>query len=77
MLFRSNCDHLARFIKIAQCEVKMVAVFAVAVEYAITGYDAQYDALAQSLYAPLIPEDRKLRKVVPRIAFSMREFLVQ
>lgn len=32
----ANCDHIARFIKIAQCEVKMVAAIAVAAKYAIT-----------------------------------------
>ena len=73
----TNCDHLARFIKIAQCEVEMDAALAVAAEYAITGYDAQYVALAQSLSAPLITEDRKLRKAVLGIAFSMQEFLAQ
>ena len=52
-------------------------LLAVAVEYAITGYDAQHVALAQSLNAPLITEDRKLRKAVPGIAFLMQEFLVQ
>ena len=42
-----------------------------------TGYDAQYDAPAQSLNAPLITEDRKLRKAVPGIALSMQEFLAR
>jgi predicted nucleic acid-binding protein len=72
-----NCDHLARLIKVAQCEVKVDAALAFAAKYAITGYDAQYVALAQSLNAPLIKEDRKLRKAVPGIAFSMQEFLAQ
>jgi predicted nucleic acid-binding protein len=49
----------------------------VAAKYAVTGYDAQYVALAQSLNAPLITEDRKLREAVPGIAFSMQEFLAQ
>ncbi len=72
---RKLLDHTERFIKVAQCEVKMDAALAVAAKYAITGYDAQYVALAQSLNAPLITEDRKLRKAVPGIAFSMQEFL--
>ena len=71
----TNCDHLARFIKIAQCEVKMVAALAMAADCAITGYDAQYVALAQSLNAPLITEDRKLRAAVPGVALFMQEFL--
>ena len=69
--------HADRFIKVAQCEVEMDAALAVAAEYAITGYDAQYVALAQYLNAPLITEDRKLRKAVPGIACSMQKFLAQ
>jgi len=74
---RKLLDHTDHFIKVAQCEVKMDAALAVAAKYAITGYDAQYVALAQSLNAPLITEDRKLRAAVPGIAFSMQEFLTQ
>ena len=70
-------EYTERFMKVAQCEVKMDAALAVATKYAITGYDAQYVALAQSLNAPLITEDRKLREAVPEIAFSLREFLAQ
>ena len=70
-------EHAERFIEIAQGEVDMDKVLAVAAKYAITGYDAQYVALAQSLNAPLITEDRKLRVAVPGIAFSMQEFLGQ
>lgn len=70
-------EHAERFMKVAQCEMKMNAALAVAAKYTITGYDAQYVALAQSLNVPLITEDRKLRKAVPGIAFSMQEFLAQ
>lgn len=63
------------FIEVAQCEVNMDAALAVVAEYAVTGYDAQYVALAKSLNAPLITEDRKLRLAVPEVAFSMQEFL--
>jgi len=70
-------EHAEHFMKVAQCEVKMDAALAVAAKYAITGYDAQYVALAQSLNAPLITEDRKLRESVPGIAFSMQAFLAQ
>lgn len=72
---RKLLDHADRFIKVAQCEVEMDAALAVAAKYAITGYDAQYVALAQNLNAPLITEDRKLRNAAPGIAFSMQEFL--
>lgn len=70
-------EHAERFVQMAQCEVKMGAALAVAAKYAITGYDAQYITLAQSLDAPLITEDRKLREAVPGVAFSMTEFLGQ
>jgi len=69
--------HAERFVEVAQCEVEMEKALAVAAEYAITGYDAQYVALAQSLNGPLITEDRKLRKAVPGTAFSMQEFLTR
>lgn len=70
-------EHAERFIEVAQGEVEMDVALTVAAKYAITGYDAQYVALAQSLNAPLITEDRKLRVAVPGIAFSMQEFLAQ
>jgi predicted nucleic acid-binding protein len=70
-------EHAERFMKVAQCEVKMDAALAVAAKYSVSGYDAQYVALAQSLNAPLITEDRKLREAVPEIALSMQEFLAQ
>jgi predicted nucleic acid-binding protein len=70
-------EHAERFMKVAQCEVKMDVALAVAAKYAITGYDAQYIALAQSLNVSLITEDRKLRDAVPGIAFCMQEFLAQ
>ena len=74
---RALLGHAERFIKVAQCEVEMDTALAVAAEYGITGYDAQYVALAQSLNAPVITEDRKLRRAVPGIAFSMQEYLGQ
>jgi len=70
-------EHAEHFMQVAQCEVKMDAALSVAAKYNITGYDAQYVALAQNLNATLITEDRKLRAAVPRIAFSMQEFLAR
>ena len=72
---RALLGHAERFIEVAQSEVQMDMALAVAAEYAITGYDAQYVSLAKNLNAPLITEDRKLRKAVPSIAFSIQEFL--
>ena len=67
--------HAERFIQVAQAEVDMDAALCVAAKYAVTGYDAEYLALAQGLNVPLITEDRKLRQAVPGVAFSLREFL--
>ena len=72
---QERLDHTQRFMQVAQCDVDMSATLTVATQYAITAYDAQYVALAQSLNAPLITEDKKLRQAVPWIAFSMHDFL--
>jgi len=66
-----------RFITVAQCEVDMEASLVFAAKYGISGYDAQYAALAQTLAVPLITEDRKLRQAVPGLAISMQEFIEQ
>ena len=64
-------------LKLAQCEVEMDAALAVEAKYAITGYDAQYAVLAQSLNTLSVMEGSKLQKTVLRTAFSVQEFLVQ
>ncbi len=74
---RELLKHVNRFIKVAQCKVDMEASLSVAAKYGITGYDAQYVALAQSLAIPLITEDRKLRQAVPKVGVSMQEFIDQ
>ncbi len=74
---RDLLGHAERFIKAAPCEVAMDKALAIAAQYAITGYDAQYVALAQSLDAPLVTEERKLQEAVPGIAVSMQEFLAR
>ena len=68
-------EHAERFLHVAECEVKMSEALAVAAKYTITGYDAQYVALAKMFDVPLITEDRKLREAVPGIALSMAEYL--
>jgi predicted nucleic acid-binding protein len=67
--------HARRFITDAQHEVDMEASLTAAAKYGITGYDAQYVALAESLSVPLITEDRKLCQAVPGIGISMQEFI--
>ena len=63
------------FIEIAQCEVNMDAALTIATEYEVIGYDAQYVALAKSLNAPLVTEDRKLRQAALGITVFMQEFV--
>ncbi len=72
---RKLLEHAERFLQVAECEVRMDAALTAAAKYAITGYDAQYVALAQALGAPLVTEDRKLRAAVPGIALSIAELL--
>lgn len=69
--------HAERFVQMAQCEVAMDIALNLAAKFGITGYDAQYVVVAQSLNVPLITEDRKLQKAVPNLALSMRDFLIR
>lgn len=64
-----------RFVEIAQSPLKMEAVLDIAVQHNLSGYDAQYIALARELGAPLITEDRKLRDASRGLAISMQEFV--
>ncbi|MDD5633485.1 MAG: type II toxin-antitoxin system VapC family toxin [Methylococcales bacterium] len=79
LLTLEQCRELLKsanhFISVAQCEVDMEASLSVAAKYGITGYDAQYVALALNLAVPLITEDRKLRQAAPEVAISMQEFI--
>lgn len=72
---RELLGHANRFIDVAQCEVDMEAALSAAATYGITGYDAQYVALAKSMAVPLITEDRKLREAVPGVGVSMQDFI--
>ena len=74
---RELLRNASRFISVAKCEVNMEASLVAATKYGITGYDAQYVALAQNLAVPLITEDRKLRQAVPDVGISMQEFINQ
>jgi len=48
-----------------------------ALELNISGYDAQFVALAVTLDVPLVTEDRRLRSAVPAVALSMQQFLTE
>lgn len=51
----------------------MLAALRTAVRLGIGAYDAQYAVLAQSLRAPLVTEDRRLRSAVPDRALALAE----
>lgn len=79
VLTLAHCRGLLRsaevFLEAAQAAVDMQRALALAAHHGITGYDAQYVALAQDLGAPLVTEDRKLRQAAPLVARSLRDFL--
>jgi predicted nucleic acid-binding protein len=81
LLTLEQCRELLKsatpFLTVAQCEVDMEDSLVLAAKYGITGYDAQYVALAHNLDVPLITEDRKLRQAVRGAAISMQEFIGQ
>jgi predicted nucleic acid-binding protein len=72
---RELLNHADQFIAQAQCEVNFAESLDIAALYVISGYDAQYVALAASLSVPLISEDRKLRQAAPEMVMSMQQFI--
>ncbi len=79
MLTLDQCRELLRgataFMGAAEIAVNVELVLDMAARHRITGYDAQYVALAQTLDVTLVTEDRKLREAVPGIALSVTEYL--
>ena len=61
---------------LSPCEqaVNLPMVLQLAIDYKITAYDAQFIALAISLNARCVTEDRGLLKAFPQIAISMKNF---
>jgi len=45
------------------------------IEYGLSGFEAQYLCLAESLHLPLITEDVKLRELFPKRAFGVVDYL--
>jgi predicted nucleic acid-binding protein len=72
---RELLSHANQFITQAQCEVDFAASLDIAAKHGISGYDAQYVALATNLSVPLISEDRKLRQAVPETVISIQQFI--
>ena len=61
---------------LAPCErvVDMTVALDLAITHRVSAHDAQFLALAQSLNAPCLTEDRRLLKAFPRLTKSMRQF---
>lgn len=72
---RELLSYANQFLAQAQCEVNFAASLDTAAKHGISGYDAQYVALATNLSIPLISEDRKVRQAVPEIVMSMQQFV--
>lgn len=70
-LFNKTLDFISPY----EHAVDLSLALTLASTFHISAYDAQYIALAQSLNALLITEDRKLRSAAPHIAKSMQEYL--
>ena len=79
ILALDQCQALLRstmaFMEAASIAVDFNLVLDLAARHRITGYDAQYVALAQTLDVTLVTEDRKLREAVPGITLSLNEYL--
>lgn len=69
-LWHKGLDLLVR----AEREADGSASLKLAIEHAISAYDAQYIALAQSLETQCITEDKRLLKTFPDTAVSMKAF---
>jgi predicted nucleic acid-binding protein len=69
-LWHKGLDLLVR----AEREADGSALLKLAIEHAISAYDAQYIALAQSLETQCITEDKRLLKTFPDTAVSMKAF---
>lgn len=57
--------------------VSHLEVIRTAQEFRINAYDARYIALAREFGTPLITEDAKLRRAVPRLTISLNDALEQ
>jgi len=57
------------------CEVDMSHALGLAIENAISAYDAQFVELASNRNIPLVTQDRRLLTKFPELALSMREFV--
>jgi predicted nucleic acid-binding protein len=58
-------------------QADMEQALSLAIEHRISAYDAQYVALAVSMGATLVSEDRKLQRLLPERVASMVHFAVR
>lgn len=68
---------MAATMRLLDCErpVDYAKALMVSIDLKVSAYDAQYLALAESLEAPCVTEDRKLAKASRGRAVSMAEYL--
>ena len=59
----------------AEGEVDFVRALEIAAQLNISGYDAEFLALAEGANTVLVTEDQKLRKAAPALALSLKEYL--
>ncbi len=69
-LWHKGLDLLVR----AEREADGIASLKLAIEHAISSYDAQYIALAQSLETQCVTADKRMLKTFPGTAVSMKAF---
>ena len=63
------------FVTHPQPEPDPAAILALAHERGLSGYDAEFAALAQSLAVPLVTADRRLLQACPGLAVSLDGFV--
>lgn len=59
---------VARRVRVGQLQSPADDVFALAPDYGITGYDAQFVALAQELHCTLYTQDKEILAKFPTLA---------
>lgn len=60
-----------------ECEPSPERVIELTSHYRVTGYDANFIALAMHLGVPCVTEDQELHRKFPAVAVSMKNFLDQ
>ncbi len=73
-LASQTLGHALQFLSRSEQPVNKFDALRVATQHQITGYDAQYVALAESLGATMVSEDSELLRKFPHRVSSMKSF---